>query len=458
MKLNFMSFSVLSLAAILLAGCHKDDVNSSILPVANGSKPAKTYSGQYLRSYYTLLCRISKSTPGFFPPQVARAYGYTGVANYEAVINGIDGSKSLQGQVTAFTNGTVPKPATNTIYNWGISSNAATAEIIRKMFLQKITAANSSAIDSLETVQLAALSANVSDDIISRSINYGKSVADAVYGYSLQDGGDLSYLDPFQLPFSLPAADYCWVPTGAALHPVAPHWGTNRPFLTADVDATQPAAPLAFSTDSTSAFYKAAIDVYNQVKVNTADEVSMVKFWADDPFNTCTPAGHTFNIMTQLLEEGNASLEKSSVAFAALGIGENDAFISCWKAKYNYVLIRPVSYIKKYIDPTFATVIGTPAFPAYSSGHSCEIGAGTRVFIKLFTNGNGAYSFADRSQLQYGFPIRNFTNFEDMANECAKSRFYAGIHYDMDNVAGLQTGKAVGNNVISMIQWPQNIQ
>ena len=457
MKLNSFFFSVLILASIFLAGCHKDDVNSTTLPVILG-KPAKTYSGQYLRSYYTLLCRISKSTAGFFPPQVARAYSYTGIANYEAVVNGIDVSKSLQGQLSAFTKGTIPKPATNTTYNWAISSNAATAEIIRKMFLQKISVANSSAIDSLETVQLAALSVNVASDIVTNSVNYGKSVADAVYGYSLHDGGDLSYLDPFQLPFSMPAADYCWVPTSATLHAVAPYWGTNRPFLAADIDATQPAAYTAFSTDSTSAFYKEASDVYNQVKVNTADEVSMVKFWADDPFNTCTPCGHTFNIMIQLLEENNASLEKSSVGFAALGIGENDAFITCWKAKYTYTLIRPVTYIKKYIDSTFKTVIGTPAFPAYSSGHSCEIGAGTRIFIKLFTNGNGAYTFADRSQLQYGFPIRNYTNFEDMASECAKSRFYAGIHYDMDNTAGLQTGKSVGNNVNNMIQWPQNIQ
>ena len=46
------------------------------------------------------------------------------------------------------------------------------------------------------------------------------------------------------------------------------------------------------------------------------------------------------------------------------------------EGKYDYVLIRPVSYIQKYIDPSFKTVIGTPPFPAYTSGHSCEMGAG----------------------------------------------------------------------------------
>jgi len=457
MKKNYTYLSRLLFLLLLITGCHKNDI-PAIIPVVSAGKPAKSYSGQYLRSYYTLLCRISKSTSGFFPPQVARAYGYIGIANYEAVVNGIDSNKSLQGQITDFTIGTITKPLANKEYNWAISSNAATAEILRRMFEQKITPANLASIDSLENTQLTTLSTNVTADIVNRSKDFGKSVATSVYQYSINDGGNLSYLDPFQLPFTMPADDFCWIPTSSTMHSIAPKWGTNRPFLTQDVNNTQPSPHIAFSTDPSSSFYKEAMNVYTQVKNNTFDQVDIVRFWADDPFRTCTPCGHTFNIMIQLLEEDNASLEKSSVGFAALGIGENDAFISCWKTKFTYNLIRPVSYIKKYVDPTFNTVIGTPPFPAYTSGHSCEIGAGTRVFIKLFTNGNGYYSFSDRSQLQYGFPIRNYSNFDEMASECANSRFYGGIHYDMDNVKGLQSGKAIGNNVITMIHWPQNTQ
>lgn len=452
---NYKIFRLSFIVAIFFMGsCNKADVTKTELV----SKMAKNYSGQYLRNYYTLLCKISKSTPGFFPPQVARAYGYTGIASYEAVVNGIDVSKTLQGQIIDFPNNAIPKPVFNTEYNWAISSNAATSEMIRKMFDQNISTANLHSIDSLETVQLNILSINVTSDIINRSVSYGKSVANAVYQYSLNDGGNKSYLDPFQLPFTLPVDSFCWIPTGALKTPISPFWGNNRPFLSQDITNTQPTAHLAFSTNPSSSFYKEAMDVYTQVKNNTSDQIEIVKFWADDPFQTCTPCGHTFNIMIQLLEENNATLEKSSVGFAALGICENDAFISCWKTKYTYILIRPVSYIKKYIDLSFSTVIGTPPFPAYSSGHSCEIGASTRVFIKLFANASGLYSFSDHSQLQYGFPIRNYSNFDDMATECANSRFYGGIHYDMDNIMGLQTGKAIGKNVNTLIRWPQNIQ
>jgi hypothetical protein len=162
--------------------------------------------------------------------------------------------------------------------------------------------------------------------------------------------------------------------------------------------------------------------------------------------------------MTQLLEETNATLEKSSVAYAKLCIAENDAFISCWKLKYKSILIRPVSYIKQYIDPAFKTVIGTPAFPAFTSGHSVEIGAGTKVFNEMFTNGSGDYNFTDYSQLQYGFAARHYNNFNDMAEECANSRFYGGIHYTEDNIKGLEQGRAVGDFVINSLNWPKNIR
>jgi hypothetical protein len=158
--------------------------------------------------------------------------------------------------------------------------------------------------------------------------------------------------------------------------------------------------------------------------------------------------------MTQLLEEHDANLAMSAVAYAKLAIAENDAFISCWKAKYDYFLIRPVSYIKTYIDPSFKTLIGTPPFPAYTSGHATEAAAGSRIFTAMFTDGDGYYPFTDRTQIRFGFSVRNYTNFNQMAEECANSRLYGGIHYEFDNTNGLKMGRAIGDNVNSLIDWP----
>lgn len=452
-KLCKILFSIVLLIA-LFASCKKDDVAAPLIV----AKATNAYSGEQVRGYFSLLCTISQTTPGFFPPQVSRAYGYIGITNYEAVVNGISGAQSLSGQLNGLTNSDLPKVSAGLSYNWAISSNAAIADMMRKMFADKISSINSARIDSIELSNLTSLSRGENNEVISRSVQFGKDISGSIYKYSTTDGGDKSYMDPFQLPFPLPIDTFCWVPTGAAQHPISPNWGSNRPFLSVNVSNTQPSAPIDFSIVPGSAFYKEAMDMYTQVKSNTADQVEITRYWADDPFNTCTPTGHTFNIMTQLLEENRATLEKTSVAYARLAIAENDAFISCWKGKYKYFLIRPVSYIKKYIDASFSTVIGTPPFPAYTSGHSCEMGAGSRVMISLFTDGSGNYQFTDYSQLRYGFAARNFSNFNEMADECAKSRFYGGLHYNMDNTRGLQVGRAIGDNVNKMINWPHNIK
>lgn len=445
--------------ALLLASCRTDDEGPTPTP-PDASPPARDYDGEFLREYFFLTCDVSQTTDGFFPTQAARAYGYVGVAAYEAVIHGIDPSKTMAGQLQGFSEGSLPTPQAGVEYNWALACNAATAEMMRHMFEITISAENLTAINDMEAANRAAMSAGVSDEVVERSVNYGLSVADAVYEISQGDGGHQSQLDPFQLPFDMEEDDYCWVPTDeVTLQPLSPYWGDNRPFISGVVDASQPPAHVDFSTQPGSEFYQQAMDVYEQVTVhNTDEERTIAEYWADDPFQTCTPAGHTFNITTQLLEETGATLEKTAVALAMMSVAENDAFISCWRSKFDYVLIRPVSYIQQYIDPSFETVIGTPPFPAYISGHSAEIGAGVKVLIDLFAEPNGDYAFTDLSQVRYGFPAREYDNFYDMAEECALSRYYGGIHYEMDNTKGMDLGYAVGDAVVNQLDWPQNIQ
>jgi hypothetical protein len=302
------------------------------------------------------------------------------------------------------------------------------------------------------------LAKDLNNSIVTSSIAYGKQVATAIFEYSKSDGGHEVYLEPFQKPYVLPIGDEKWVPTGAPQTPLSPLWGKNRLLINSNSLYGAPPPPISFSSDTNSEFYKQGLAVYTQSKNNTSEQIEIAKYWADDPTNTCTPPGHSINIVTQLLQENNSSLAKAAVAYAMVGIGVNDAFICCWKCKYDYNLLRPISYIKKYIDPTFKSLIGTPSFPAYTSGHATQSGAASRIYARLFTNGNGVYPFTDRSQLQYGFSVRNFNTFNEMAVESANSRFYGGIHYEMDNNKGLQMGKAIGDNINFAIPWPLNIR
>ncbi len=449
MKHLIICLSVFGL--LFVSSCQKDTDEAVI------SATPSEYDGEFTREWFKLECTLVKVTPGMFPPQASRAFGYTGITLYETVVQGWPDAQSLAGQLNGLNSSMLPMANTAEYeYNWALASNAAFSVIITKMFDRTIKPEYRSEILALEDKWKATLSEGVDPEVRERSISFGQAMANAIYEYSKTDGGHEQYVDPFQLPYTWPTKDGAWVPTGAAANPLAPRWANNRPFLTVNITDCQPNAHCAYSTVSSDEFYKEALNVYNVVTNATAEEVEIAKFWADDPFNTCTPTGHTFNIMVQLLEESDANLAMSAVGFAKLAIAENDAFIACWKAKYDYFLVRPVTYIRQNIDPNFNTLIGTPPFPAYTSGHATEAAAGSRIFTNMFTSGDGYYQFTDRSQLQFGFSVRNYSNFDDMATECANSRLYGGIHYNMDNSNGLKMGKAVGDNVNTRIRWPKS--
>ncbi len=453
MKKLFIYFMMAGLV-FWFASC--DDDNTE-LPDTVSSLSPKAYSSDMARDWFKLECTVVKETPGFFPPQAARAFGYSGLTLYETVVQGWDGAEDLAGQVNGLEISDLPKAETDQFeYNWALAANAALADMMRKMFGENITAENAARVDDLEADWQQELSLNVDQAVVDRSLAFGKAMSEAVYEYSKSDGGHESYIDPFQLPYTWPAINGAWIPTGAVPNPLSPNWGSNRPFLNSNIQQGQPVAHTPYETGNNSEFYNEAMNVYDVVTNADAEKVEIAKFWADDPFNTCTPTGHTFNIMTQLLEENDANLAMAAVGYAKLGIAENDAFICCWKTKYDYFLIRPVTYIRQNIDPNFNTLIGTPPFPAYTSGHATEAAAGSRIFTNMFTDGDGYYVFTDRTQIQFGFSVRNFNNFDEMANECANSRLYGGIHYNTDNLNGLKMGKSVGDNVNHQINWPKD--
>ena len=108
--------------------------------------------------------------------------------------------------------------------------------------------------------------------------------------------------------------------------------------------------------------------------------------------------------------------------YAVLNTAFHDATIAIMDAKYAYWGIRPTQY-----DTTYKSLLQTPPFPGYPSGHAA--GAGTTSAV-----------------LEYFFPA-DAKEFRQMAQDCADSRFYAGIHFHSDNEVGLKMGEALGKYV-----------
>ena len=228
-------------------------------------------------------------------------------------------------------------------------------------------------IDELE----AASATGVPPGIQSRSVDRGRAVAAAIHDWSKGDGGHEGYLRNFPTSYVPPPGPGLWVPTPPAnLRAMQPFWGSNRCMALASADEFDPGSPPAFSTDEQSPLFGEAAEVFEAVEGLTSEQEAIALFWADDPARTATPPGHSLSILTQQLVSEDSSLADAAEAYAMLGIAVCDAFIACWRTKFEYNLLRPITYIRAHIDPSWGDPlpVTTPPFPEYTSGHSVQSG------------------------------------------------------------------------------------
>lgn len=402
--------------------------------------------GAAATDWFSLALELIQGTPGFSPPVASRALGYMGVTLYEAVAPGLEGYQSLAGQLNELE--TLPKSIPGETYHWPSVASSALASISRTLFASA-SAENLAKIDALEATHAQRFQLEQDADTLARSVAYGREVAGAIYDWSLTDGGHEGQARNFPEGHQQPASPGLWVSTPPAFAgALQPHWGDNRPFVLASGDACPVTPPYAYSEAPTSAFYAEALEVYHTVNNLSPEELEIARFWADDPGDTPTPPGHWTTILTQILSEGGYGLERAAVAYTKLGMALADSFIACWDAKYQYNVVRPISYIQHVIDPSWNTPevtdpVITPPFPEYPSGHSVQSAAAAVVLTELF----GEVPFTNRTHEQRGFQSHDYPSFFAAAEEAAMSRLYGGIHFRAAIESGLAQGRCIGEAI-----------
>lgn len=369
-------------------------------------------------------------------------------------MSGADENKSLVGQLNALNE--LPQARGNERkYHWPTVANAALAQTIRTIFTS-LKPQNLEAINALEAAFKAQFEAEGKKRDSDVSVDHRIRVADAVLAWAATDGvttlNDCGY-DSAPVPGA-------WEPTPPAFNPnpLQPCWGQIRPMvLDSGADCPPPGHP-DFSTDSGSHFYAAGLEVYNVGSNLTDEQKTIALYWADAPVATGTPPGHWIALVGQIARNDGLSLAAAAEAYARVGIAVHDAFIQCWQAKYVYNLQRPVTYIQDNIDSGWRPFIGTPNFPAYTSGHSTQSGAAAEVLTDMF----GVKSFADtiRTDHSLGPPLgpRSFSSFDHAAYEAAVSRLYGGIHYSFDNDDGLLSGRCIGHTIAQKLSFKESRQ
>lgn len=273
----------------------------------------------------------------------------------------------------------MPAKENNNGYHWQVSANAAMASMVRS-FYNGLTPSNLASIDSLENAYNQKLKPAAGSESFNRSQTFGRNIAVAIYNWYLTD--NLNLANTGYIPPVFPGA---WVPTLPALaNGINPYIGTARTFMTANLIVITPAFPAPYSEVVYTDLYKIQKNVYDVSKTLTAEQKNITFFWVDLGNGIgYTPPGHDFFIVTQALEQAGASLAVAAEVYAKAGIAERDASCACFRSKYTYNLLRPITCIRKIIDPAWLPLIPTAPHPEYPAAHAFVTGAIRQATAKV---------------------------------------------------------------------------
>jgi PAP2 superfamily len=396
---------------------------------------------QVLRAWYGLTLELVRHTPTYSPPVASRSMAYLGITAFEAMASGPGPLRSLAGQVTALT---PPPPRQPSVaYDDAMIMHAALAAAVRTLFANT-GPTGQRVMERFEAKWRAEVASGLPADVVARSDAHGRAVAEHILAWANTDGGALIENMGFPYDYALTPGPAHWVPTSKIAQqqkPLLPNWAKNRPFMLPSAAACLPPPPPAYSEDKNSAFYAEAKEVFDTNKNLTPAQKATARFWSDDPMLSPTPPGHWISIALQIMDRDQVPIDRSVDVLARLGMGLADAFIGTWHAKYTYDLLRPVTYIRRTMEPNWESPLITPPFPEYPSGHSVQSGAAAAVLTAQFGE---AFAFEDATHVRDKIPPRKFASFWAAAEEAGISRLYGGIHFRAAIDRGLDQGRCIG--------------
>ncbi len=425
------------------------------------------------------------------PPIASRISAYAALALFEGyAADPRSGLRSLEGQLNGFTD--LPKVPDGTQVDGAIVAATAEGLVLDSLFRDGF-ASTRTTIDSLATAQvMARVAAGVRAEQRAASEEHGRALAASILEWAEGDGFyatrslqwpppdrrdqwmNTATLDQF-VPQTLSGqsdlvstqnpnvrldaetaseksvfanrpkeAGATTLPAFNPTRPTEPYWGTLRTFVIKDGDECAPPPPPAYSERPGTPFHAMGKQFYDSVKALTPAQRQIALFWADNPVATGTPGFHWISVVNQMIAARGLSAPAAAELYTLTSLAIADAFIGCWKEKYRSMVVRPVAYVQRVFDPSYRTVIPTPPFPEYPSGHSVQSAAAVQVLIAQLGD---TIAFVDSSQVDIGQPARPFASFSAARQEVAWSRVYAGVHYLPAVIDGMAQGSCIGDRV-----------
>ncbi len=406
-----------------------------------------------IHEWTELLLEIERYAGGMRPNATARALAYIYLATYETALPGMRDYTSNEHRLQGFNIQNNRRP--NRIH-YGLALNNCFTKVLDH-FLINLPSEQRDKIKALQEQIENDLPNNLSNRLVEDSKEWGDYVAKRVINYSQTDNAaEAQILEPQPTSYVPPTGDGYWTYSADPERALFPYWGSVRTFIIAPEETTS-VTPMSYSENPNSPYFAQMMEVYNlnnAAKEGNTEQLWIAEFWSDDVEGlTFSPPARQFAIANQLIKKYNLNMEETLALYIKLGFSLNDAAVSTWKYKYQYMVMRPNVFIHEFIDPGFQTNLfrlvywPNPSFPGYPSGHSCFASAAGGVFINTFGN---ATNFTDRShegRTEFQSTPRTFTSFEQMAEENGNSRIPLGVHIRMDCTEGLRLGYEISDAV-----------
>lgn len=461
------------------------------IPVGACSRPPETDPAMVAEWMHTFYGIVRSERIG--PPVASRLLAYASIAMHEGLAAATPGMLSLSGAANGLP--TMPATERGVRYDPTIVAVSAERTLLDSLLGQALPSTRAILGRLADSLVADRLANGANEELRERSEQLGAAIGNTVVGWARGDG----FTETRGRAYSPPVGEGLWGNeaqrhlgatqsfSGAtefvgldnpanALRPGAasdrnlvmsrpraagsselpalnivgitePYWHTVRPFMLRSWDECPIADPPAYSTDPASEFYREAMAVVEAQRNLTPEQRTIALYWADNPGETGTPAGHWLAIAGQMVSQRNLSAPEAARLFVAAATSIADAFIAVWGYKFQYNLIRPRPYIRAHIDSTWEPMITTPPFPEYPSGHSSQSMAVAEAIVGLIGDG----PFEDSTSVAIGHEVRRFTSFYEAAEEAAMSRLYGGIHYPIGNSAGVEVGRCIGRLVVERI-------
>lgn len=409
---------------------------------------AKIYAEELFRITEVMVTDVAS------PPVAARIYAYTNLAPYLV----------MKSQGALYMHGDLIESSYLKSHEWGIPENKLTSpEFVGILAMLKVGQSIMPSGYLLEEKQNIWIQKALKDKIIRKKslqdhIDLANLIAKKIMEVASKDG----YLQLSTLTRYTPQkGEGHWYPTPPAyIAAVEPKWETIKPFFIQDLEDFKPAPMAPFDMNEGSSFHTQLMEVYNTTNELNEEKKLIANFWDCNPFKVefsghmaigvkkISPGGHWIGITGIAAEKSGLSFTETTYVHALVGMALHDAFISCWKAKYDTDRIRPETVINQQMDQRWRPLLQTPPFPEYTSGHSVISRASAVVLTGYFGDN---FDFIDSSETYFGLPERPFKSFLLASEEAAISRLYGGIHFRDAIEEGVKQGEKIGDMIWSKV-------